>query len=180
MHRTFRVLAAVPLLFVVALAGCGAEPELGTSAQESGAAAAPVGVQISGAVANEETRHGEMLVFAYVDLAPNEPPANSQAAGVAGVGDDGGFLLTTPSAKHLTIVFLHDKESDGAIDMGDPIAVLLDPEEALQELGDGAAVVLSDVTIDFFRSRAGAESMDVRNSSVADVTATADPSPQTE
>jgi hypothetical protein len=79
-----------------------------------------------------------------------------------------------------TAVFLHDKESDGAIDMGDPIAVLLDPEEALQELGDGAAVVLSDVTIDFFRSRAGAESMDVRNSSVADVTATADASPQTE
>jgi hypothetical protein len=167
-------------LLAVALAGCGPESDLDSSPQGAPAAAARAGVQISGTVANEAERYGEMLVFAYLDLASNEPHPQAQAEAIDGVGEEGEFLLSTPPAQRLTIVFLDDKENDGAIDANDPIAVLADPEGQLQGLEEGAEVVLSRVTIDFFRKRAGAASIEVHNAAHADVTATAEASPPSE
>lgn len=136
--------------------GCGKGSDSGGSdgAYASRAAAAR-GVDIEGTVvASPATHGGALLVFAFANLAPGADPASAAAASVDIVDAHGAFLLTNVESGSLTLVFLLDTNNDGAIDTGDPTAVVADTDQGLNNLQPGAQVTLADIRLDFDGHRA--------------------------
>lgn len=146
---TARRCLAIALVAVLPLtAGCGGPtPHVTQSGSDASAAA----VEVSGRVTQRGTR-GSILVFAYSDLAAGEEPTTREAASVGTLTTDGGFDLDVPPSASLSLIFLADGSNDGAVDEGDPIAVLSGPE--LVDLQGGDRVHLADVRIDFTAHRA--------------------------
>jgi hypothetical protein len=128
-------------------------------------------VVVSGQVTQRGTR-GPILVFAYTDLAPGEDPAVHEPASLATLGPDGRFALEISPAASLTFVFLADGANDGAVDQGDPIALLRSPD--LADLQAGDQVRVSGAKLDFTARRVDAAVQVVR-APVTPQTATAQP-----
>jgi len=140
---TARRCLAIALVAVLPLtAGCGGPTPHATQAGSDASAA----VEVEGRVTQRGTR-GSILVFAYSDLAAGEDPTTREAASVGTLTADGGFDLDVPPSASLSLIFLADGSNDGAVDEGDPIAVLSGPE--LVDLQAGDRVHLADVRIDF-------------------------------
>ena len=142
------LIAGIALLALTA--GCGGG---GARTAESGFAGNLAGVDVTGRVADRGTR-GSILVFAYTDLAPNDDPSTHEPASVGTLASDGAFEFGVPPAPSLTLVFLADGANDGAVDQGDPIAVLASPD--LTDLQAGDRVQISDAKIDFRARRVAA------------------------
>lgn len=124
-------------------AGCGRGP---SGSAESGIASSAAGVEIGGHVVQRGTR-GSVLVFAYADLAPTDDPAGREPASVGTVAPDGTFDIGVSPSPSVTLVFLADGSNDGAVDEGDPIAVLASQELSGLQAGDRVQVI--DAKIDF-------------------------------
>ncbi len=108
---------------------------------------------VSGQVTQRGTR-GPILVFAYTDLAPGEDPAVHEPASLATLASDGSFGLEIAPAASLTLVFLADGANDGAVDQGDPIALLRSPD--LADLQAGDQVRVNGAKLDFTARRVDA------------------------
>ncbi len=126
---------------------------------------------VSGQVTQRGTR-GPILVFAYTDLAAGEDPAVHEPASLATLGADGSFDLEISPAASLTLVFLADGANDGAVDQGDPIALLRSPD--LADLQAGDQVRVSGVKLDFTARRVDA-AVQVTRAPVTPQAATAQP-----
>lgn len=126
---------------------------------------------VSGRVAQRGTR-GPILIFAYTDLAPGEDPTVHEPASLATLGTDGSFALEISPAASLTLVFLADGANDGAVDQGDPIAVLRSPD--LADLQPGDQVRVSGAKLDFTARRVDA-AVQVTRAPVPPQTAPAQP-----
>src|SRR5262249_44701362 len=107
-------------LLIAGLAACGEGPKSSPSAGGAGAS----GVEISGTIAPKTPDTAKLLVFAYVDVPANVAPATLEPASVSAIGPDLSFTLNGIAPGSVTILVLADKGSDGAIDPGDPIALL--------------------------------------------------------
>ncbi len=105
---------------------------------------------MSGRVAERGTR-GSVLVFAYIDPSTAEDSPSREPASVGTVAPDGGFDVAVPPSQSLTLMFLADSSNDGAVDEGDPIAVLTSPELTALQAGD--RVQITDAKIDFTSHR---------------------------
>ena len=136
-------------LALLVIGCCGA----GSGGAHSGSSATSAVIAVSGRTAERGTR-GSILVFAYGDLGPSDDPSVREALAVGSMAADGSFDLAVPPGGALTLVFLADGSNDGAIDEGDPIAVLSSPE--LSELEAGDRVQIADLRIDFKAHRASA------------------------
>jgi hypothetical protein len=160
--------AALALL-ALALAACGTP-----SAPGGGTAAivAPDLVVISGHVSAPGTK-GPLLVFAVAGNAPEV--ADRETLGVAAIDAQGDFALTIAPAEAVAFAFLADGANDGAIDGGDPVALLTGP--SFTALGGGEVVTLSDVALDFTARKASAAAVDVQRpgAATAEFTPTAVP-----
>lgn len=151
----------LPILFAL-LAACGEGPPAPSSAASGGGAQA--GVQITGNVAQGK---GRLLVFVYVNLPPDVTPAAAEPTSVAGVALDRRFALGEVPPGNVTVLVLVDNGNDGAIDPGDPIALLNDPEHRLSGLQAGDQVTIRDLAVDAANGRATAASIDVKRTQVA-------------
>jgi len=138
---TLRLSGVMGLLALAA--ACGGPVPQGAP---SGGAASPVGVEITGHVADAGTR-GSILVFAYTDIAPGADVSVHEPASVSTLAAGATFDLAVPPCPSLSLVFLADGSNDGVVDEGDPVAVLTGPE--LVDLRDGDRVHVADVRIDF-------------------------------
>ena len=128
-------------------------------------------MSVSGQVTQRATR-GPILVFAYTDLAPGDDPAVHEPASLATLAPGGNFALEISPAASLTLVFLVDGANDGAVDQGDPIAVLRSPD--LVDLQAGDQVRVSGAKLDFTGQRVDAV-VQVTRALVTPQTATAQP-----
>ncbi len=112
---------------------------------------------MNGRVTSAGTK-GALLVFAFVGA--NADPTNAELLSVATVEADGGFNLALPPVEALTLAFLADGTNDGAIDEGDPVAVLTSP--ALANLQGGELVTADEIALNFTTHKATAGTLDVR------------------
>jgi hypothetical protein len=147
-HRRWRGIALGGLAALAA--ACGGGP---SGSAESGVAPSAAGVEVSGHVVQRGAR-GSVLVFAYGDLGATDDPAGREPTSVGSLAPDGSFEIGVPPGTTLTMVFLADGANDGAIDAGDPIAVLASPE--LNGLQAGDRVQISDAKLDFAGHRVDA------------------------
>lgn len=146
---------AVLLAVTALLAACGGHPPSGAA---SSAAVVSDEVGIRGQVSARGTK-GALLVFAFA--GNGKDVVNAEPLSIATVDPDGQFSFTIPPGPGgLTIAFLADGSNDGAIDGGDPVAILTSP--ALADLAAGDTVQLSDVSLDFSSGKANAGSIDAR------------------
>ena len=141
-----------PLLL---LAACGEGRVAGIPPQDSSGAVAE-GIEITGTLSREVADSDTLLLFAFVNVPPDIPPQALEPASVSAVTHDRRFGLSNVPPGSVTIVLLTDKGHDGAIDPGDPIAVLDDPYRRLAGLQAGDQVTIKDVTIDGAHARAAA------------------------
>lgn len=79
------------------------------------------------------------------------------------------FTLSDVRNGDLTVLFMQDLDEDGAIDAGDPVAVLEDPDGELADVRAGLTVELTDVDLDyapatFPLSLTGADARTIRKS----------------
>ena len=152
MKTLFGVCAPVLLL----LAACGG----GASSTSAGSGAEAVGldeVAVDGRVSAPGTR-GAILVFAFA--AAEVDPAAAEPVSLAVVGPDGDFAFTVPPVEALSLAFLADGSNDGAVDEGDPVALLTSP--ALANLTGGELITIDEVALNFTARKATAGSIDVR------------------
>lgn len=158
--------AALPLLALFSACGNPSAPAGGTAGL-----AIPDMVVVSGHVATPGTK-GPLLVFAVGGTAPEV--ADRETLGVAAIDAQGDFSLTIAPADTVAFAFLADGANDGAIDGGDPVALLTGP--SFSGLGGGEVVTLSDVALDFAGRKAAAGAIDVqRPGAAAAFTPTAQP-----
>jgi len=125
----------------------------GSTASSGSTATTSASVDLSGRAVERGTR-GPILVFAFSDLAATDDPSVREPIAVGTMAADGNFELAAPPSAALTLVFLADGSNDGAIDEGDPIAILASPE--LSDLEAGDRVQVADLRIDFKARRAAA------------------------
>lgn len=147
------VLAALPVLL---LAACGGGHS-GTAVVSHAPIAGPDEVAVVGHISAAGTR-GALLVFAFAGA--DADPASAELLSVAAVESGGNFTFTLPPVEALTLAFLADGSNDGAIDGGDPVAMLTSP--ALANLQGGEVITLDDVALNFTIHKAVAGSLDVR------------------
>jgi hypothetical protein len=162
-----------PLAALLLLVGCGdnGSARLETSAASS--AATVSGVDIAGNV-SAGIGSDSVLVFA---MAAPEPGAAPKPISVGVVGDDGVFELSGIPPGTYGLLFLDDKANDGVVDPGDPVAALVDANQQLQDLAAGDRVGLTNIQLDFRRSQALAESIDVAHSGPTEPLPTPTPLP---
>ncbi len=162
-----RAVLPVLLTLVTACGGGHSGGGAGGAAAGPGATVAepafiPEEVAVTGHVTAAGTK-GPLLLFAYVGAEAN--PGNAELLSVATIEADGSFAFTVPPIEALTLVFLADGANDGAIDGGDPVAVLTSP--ALANLQGGAQVTIDEVALNFTTHKATAGGLDVRRSGEA-------------
>lgn len=170
--RSFLVLTAFALLL-----GCGdgattfeaANPQ----SESLPTSAAPAEVEVLGTLAGDSK--AAPLVFVFADLPETADLADSEPVTVGAVGANGHFSLSVPPAAKLTLVFLADTAHDGAIDTGDPTAILVDPERSLESLQGGDRVLVSDIEPDFAGGKAVAAGFTVERSAAAEPAPTPTP-----
>jgi hypothetical protein len=143
------------LLPLAAFSGCGDESVTTDGFTASGSQTA--GVELTGNVASG-TESQSVLVFAFLrsgEAAGDEPVS------VGIVNEDGEFALSGLPSGKLGVTFLADGANDGVIDRGDPIAILADPEQQLDDLQSGEGVHFTDIQLDFGSKQAVADAIEV-------------------
>ncbi|MDX2168523.1 MAG: hypothetical protein SF182_15720 [Deltaproteobacteria bacterium] len=153
------LLAALPVLLLAACGGGHSGAGSGAAAVSAGPAVGADEVVVSGHITAPGTR-GALLVFAF--LGADADPTSAELLSVSTVESDGAFGFTLPPVETLTLAFLADGSNDGAIDGGDPVAVLTSP--ALANLQGGELVTVDEVALNFTARKATAGVLDVRRS----------------
>jgi len=161
----------MPLLFAL-LAACGGSGGSHSATTGGAAAVGPEEVAVSGHVTTLGTK-GALLVFAFA--GGDADPVAAQPLSLASLDADGAFAFTIPPVDGLTLAFLADGANDGAIDGGDPLALLTSP--AFNGLRGGDLVVLDELALNFGARKASAASIDVRRSGEPASTRTPTPVP---
>ena len=153
--------ARIVFPLAVALAACGEGPK--SDSVSLGSRVAPTsGVEIAGTFAAKTPDFGRLLVFAYANVPPDAAPAELEPASVSAIGPNRDFALSSVPPGNVTILVFADKGSDGAIDPGDPIAILDDPSHQLTALQAGDGVVITDLAFDAAHGKATAGAIEVR------------------
>lgn len=146
-------------LLALLLAACGGG---GAGGGTGAAAVAADEVAVHGRITEPGTK-GALLVFAFAGAEVD--PAAAEPLSLAVVDAEGGFTLVLPPVEALTLAVLADGNHDGAIDGGDPVALLRAP--ALADLGGGELVTLDEIALDFRTRTATAGAIDVQRPGVA-------------
>lgn len=152
--------AVLPALLPL-LAACGGGHATGGSGAAAASSPVSVGadeVAVNGHVASAGTK-GALLVFAFAGA--DADPTSAELLTVATIEADGSFSFTLPPVEALTLAFLADGSNDGAIDGGDPVALLTSP--ALANLQGGELVAIDGLALNFSVRKATAGSLDVRH-----------------
>lgn len=159
MVRVAAIVRRSALCALLLLLGCGdgdsARFQVSAPLEMSG------GLGISGNLAANGGAANSVLVFTFANLRTEVDPAEEEPICVAIVEEDNKFVFSSQTGDTLTVVFLADDASDGVIDPGDPVAVLLDPDQQLRDLREGDQVNLVDVQLDFTTRHAVAASIEV-------------------
>lgn len=130
------------MFFCAAVAACG--PEESSLPPVGSRAASPHAVEIRGTVTSQP-KGTSLLVFAYSGAVD---PLRVEPDSVSVVGPDGSFVLSELPAGVLQVIFLLDDANDGALDPGDPMARLADPDGYLRATQPGDRIVFDGIEVD--------------------------------
>mgnify|MGYP001307657977 CR=1 FL=1 len=168
--RRIRRLAVIIIVFFAGLwaAGCGQGTLVFGGHVENSEQNVTLGGDIDDVVPVVATR--DIVVFVFSGLA--DTTAFLSAPETYSDFDDGEaaaveagsslFSVSAVASGDLTVIFLLDEaEPDGQINVGDPVAILSDPDETLVEVRGGQSVTIENVDIDFNAATAFAEDISV-------------------
>lgn len=123
---------------------------------------------------NPQVAGADTVVFVYTNLSDDAPPfthyEKQRSVAVSSTADPQVFTVTQIASGNLTLVLLQDNVNnpDGTIDVGDPYAILSDPNNLLEDARGGETIRVSGVDVDF--NRASAKALSIRSERKPDTT----------